>query len=302
MSYISSKIIGSITFKDYEEILEKKDIALKEKISLMELFYIQKRIRLMSDVELSGNDLFDRIEETTYEKEKQAKQMCQDIDLSGKSLEEIREIVNMKIIELKEYIINPENVLYIESQKDEPVISVETGELLTLGEVTFSVGSQYIRMLKHMITSILKNMLKSITKIIEFRRMRDIQLFELLEVLRGNLNEQLKKSDNVVEFQKLFEKEMTHFMRLLVVSKRETQYEFQTIFDAEETYSQGQGVMAKRAIAHPEPQFYKDIILFENKSDNYISQYVKPTSLKTFEESKSILDDLIMRLQTSSLS
>jgi len=244
---------------------------------------------------LNGNDLFDRIEETTYEKEKKVKQMCQDIELSSKSMEEIQAMVNMKINELKEYIINPENILYIESQKDIPVISVETGELIILDEDSISVGSHYIKMLKHMINSILKNMFKSITKIIEFRRMRDIQLFELLEIIRGNLNEQIKKSNDINEFQKLFQKEMEYYMRLLVVTKHVIQYDVQPAFE-EETYSQGQGIMMKREVAHPEPEFYREIILFENKSDNYISQYVNPTTLKSFEESKSVLEKLIMGL------
>ena len=291
MSTISSKIIESISFADYDEILKRKDISLQEKISLMQLFYSEKRKQLIEDIQLNGNDLFDRIEESTYEKEKQIKEMCQSIDFSGKIVEEIRALVNMKISELKEYIINSENVLYIESQKDVPVISVESGELITVDEYSFSVGSQYITMMKHLINSILKNMFKSITKIIEFRRARDIQLFELVEVIRGNLNEQTKKDD----FAKLFQKEMDHFMRFLVVSKREIQYQFPSTQVTESVVSQAQtGTLMKRAVAHPEPEFYKDYILFSNKSDNYIMQYRNPISLKTFEEIKSPLDVLLM--------
>jgi hypothetical protein len=289
MSTISSKIIESISFADYDEILKEKDISLHEKISLMELFYSEKRKHLIEDIQLNGNDLFDRIEESTYEKEKQIKEMCQSIDFSGKSVEESRALVNMKISELKEYIINSENVLYIESQKDVPVISVESGELITVDEYSFSVGSQYVLMMKNLINSILKNMFKSINKIIEFRRMRDIKFFELLEVIRGNLNEQTTKD----EFEKLFQKEMNHFMRFLVVSKRVIQYQFPLI--SEEVDSQEQtGTLMKRAVAHPEPEFYKDYILFDNKSDNYIMQYRTPITLKTFEEIKSPLDSLLM--------
>ena len=289
MSTISSKIIESISFADYDKILKEKDISLHEKISLMELFYSEKRKQLIEDIQLNGNDLFDRIEESTYEKEKQIKEMCQSIDFSGKSVEESRALVNMKISELKEYIINSENVLYIESQKDVPVISVESGELITVDEYSFSVGSQYVLMMKHLINSILKNMFKSINKIIEFRRMRDIKLFELLEVIRENLNEQTTKD----EFEKLFQKEMNHFMRFLVVSKCVIQYQFPLI--SEEVDSQEQtGTLMKRAVAHPEPEFYKDYILFDNKSDNYIMQYRTPITLKTFEEIKSPLDSLLM--------
>jgi hypothetical protein len=288
MSTISSKIIESISFADYDKILKEKDISLHEKISLMELFYSEKRKQLIEDIQLNGNDLFDRIEESTYEKEKQIKEMCQSIDFSGKSVEESRALVNMKISELKEYIINSENVLYIESQKDVPVISVESGELITVDEYSFSVGSQYVLMMKHLINSILKNMFKSINKIIEFRRMRDIKLFELLEVIRENLNEQTKD-----EFEKLFQKEMNHFMRFLVVSKCVIQYQFPLI--SEEVDSQEQtGTLMKRAVAHPDPEFYKDYILFNNKSDNYIMQYRTPITLKTFEEIKSPLDSLLM--------